>query len=126
MGTVAYKPLSLAEQIFKDLIWTPILKGGEIALEGAVPFLALPVVKQLDEFAIEEFTDWVFSQVVLFVDVTSIRIVNAEHQAAYTTAFINLQVIAHDKGITSPDFLEARENAKASLNKFVRFSPTAS
>ncbi len=122
MGTVAYPALSTAEQIFKDLIWDPGIKAGELALEGAVPFLALPVVSGLEEFVIKELSDWMFNNFILLIDLTAIKLVNAEHQAAFDKAAVDLKIIAYDKGIDSPEFKAAREDAKATLNKYVRIS----
>lgn len=121
MGTGAYKSLSVAEQIFKDLVWTPGIHAGELALESAVPLLALPILKQVGEETIDLIADALFNQFIMIVDVTTIKLVNAEHQAAFDKARVTLQIIAHDKGIDSPDFQNARENAKAALSQFVRF-----
>ncbi len=117
----AYKNLSTGEKIFKDLIWNPIIKAGEVALAVHVPFLALPVIKQLDEYLIENLTDWVFKQVVLFIDISAIQLVNEVHQHEYEKLSIGLKIIAHDKGVDSNEFKDARERAKLALSKFTRF-----
>ncbi len=122
MGTGSYKALSNAEQVFKDLIWTPIIKGGEIALEGAVPILALPVIMQVDQFIIQELTDWMFNNFVMFLDVTAIKIVNAEHQAAFDRASVKLQIVLSESGPNSTQYQEARDAAKQSLSQYIRIS----
>lgn len=122
MTNVAYKPLSAAERIFKDLIWTPGVLAGELAIEGAVPFFALPVIKNIEEGVVNALSDWFFNQFILLIDVTAIRLVNAAHQAAYDSASLQLKVIAYDNGIDSDEFKKARDAAKLALSKFTQFS----
>ena len=118
MSEIAFKPLTTAEQVFKDLVWTPAILAGELALEDAVPFFALPGIRTIEEGLINIFTDWLYNQFVLLVDVTAIRLVNAEHQAEYDKASLELKIIAIDKGIDSDEFKKAREAAKLALSKF--------
>lgn len=121
MTDSAYPGLTTAEKIFKELIWDPAIKGGELALETYVPFFALPVIKQIDEITIGTITDWIYSQIVLAVDIVAIKLVNAEHQAAYESASLKLKIIALEKGNTSNEYLQARTDALAALSKFTHF-----
>lgn len=121
MGTVAYKPLTIAEQVFKDLVWTPGLLAGELTLEGAVPFFNIPVLKDLERGIIEELSDWLYSQLCLLVDVNAIRLVNAAHQTAYLSASLRLKVLAMDHGLDSKEFKYARDAARLALSEFTRF-----
>lgn len=97
-----------------------MLKAGEAWLETEVPFLNLPVIKQLDETAIEAVADWIFSQVVLLIDIAAIRLVSAAHQSAYEHASIQLAVVAQEKGIDSAEFKQARDKARAALSSFTQ------
>lgn len=118
MGTVAYRQLTAAETIFKNLIWTPMIMAGEVWIEGAVPFLALPVIKQIDEEAIKLLTDAIFNQFVLVTDITAIKLVNAVHQSAYNNAQEKLAVIADEQGVNSDAFKKEQDVALAALAKF--------
>lgn len=122
MTTTAYKTLTTVEQVFKDLVWNPAIKAGEIALEGEVPFFALPVISSIEEGAINIITDWLYNQLVLLVDVAAIRLVNAAHQEAYDEASERLKIIAIDKGIDSDEFKKAREQAKIEMSKFTNIA----
>lgn len=122
MSETVSRPLTEAEQTFKDLIWLPLLRLGEGALETSVPALNFPILKQVDEFILESLAEWLYSQIVMLLDVETIRLANAEHQAAYDKASLTLKIIAKDKGATSPEFAEAKENAKKALSQFVRFN----
>lgn len=126
MTTVAFKALTLAEQIFYDLVWHPGIRAGELALEGSVPFFALPVIRNVEEEVIDLLSDYLFRQFATFVDVSAIRLVNTKHQREFDLAATKLKILAHSKGIDSPEFKQAREDAKIVLSQFVRFSPTAS
>lgn len=109
MTTSAFPALTEAEQVFKDLLWTPMITAGENWLEVEVPFLELPVIKQLDEAVINEITDALFNYVILVIDVTAIKLVNTIHQSAYDTASLKLRVIAQNEGINSDAYKQARE-----------------
>lgn len=124
MTTSAFRPLTAVEQVFKDLVWTPAIKLGEVALEGWVPALALPVIKEVDEYVIEQIADYLFNQIVLIVDLTAIKLVNAAHQSAFDTASLHLKIILIEKGVTSPEYQKAKEDAKKALSKFGRFGAT--
>lgn len=117
MTTVAFRPLSEAEQIFKSVIWDPMLLAGEIWLEATVPFLDLPVIKQIDESLIGDLTDAVFNYIVLIVDVEAIKLVNAARQSAYDTASLKLKVIAQNEGVNSDAYAKARDAAIAAQVK---------
>lgn len=122
MTTTAFRPLTEAEQIFKSIIWEPALRAGETYLETTVTFLALPIIKQVDEEIILLISEWAFNQLILFVDVTAIQLVNAAHQSVYDSASLHLKVIAIDKGINSEEFKAERIKALAALSDFTRIA----
>lgn len=121
MTDSAYTPLTNAEQIFYDLVWSPMIAAGEKALETEVPFFAAPVISTLEEGIINDASKWVYQQVVLFIDIEMIKLVNAAHQTAYDSASLQLKVIAIDDGITSPQYATARTAAMLALSQFTRF-----
>lgn len=121
MTTSAYASLTAAQQIFKDLIWTPMIQAGETYIETAVPALSLPVVKQLDEYTINAITDMAFNSLMLVIDVEAIKLVNSAHQSAYDTASVQLLIVAQEKGIASSEYSQALSAAAAALSKFTRF-----
>jgi hypothetical protein len=126
MGTVAYPALTDAEQIFKNLIWTPMVKSGEVLLAGAeasVPILNLSLFQGLEDDAIGAITDALFAWLVQTIDVTAIQLVNAEHQAAYDMAFEQLSVIADEEGTASSAYQEAQTAALAALAQFTHLGP---
>jgi hypothetical protein len=121
MTTTAYPSLTHAQQVFKDLIWTPMVKAGETYIEGVLPILAVPVIKQLDEALIGAITDWAFRNLMLIMDVQAIKLVNSAHQSAYDSASLQLKIVAIDHGINSNEYLEACTKASAALSRFTRF-----
>jgi hypothetical protein len=121
MTTSAYAPLTSAQTVFKDLIWSPMILAGETYIEGVVPFLALPGIKQVDEATINALTDWAFNQLMLVMDVTAIKLVNATHQTAYDNASLQLRVLIEEKGLGSPEYAQAKTAALAALSLFTQF-----
>ena len=124
MSTSVFQNLTDAEQIFKDLIFMPMIMAGEIWLESSLPALALPVIKQIDEAFIMAFADALFQQIVMLIDITAIKLINGELQTAWDTASFKLRVIAQEHGIKSPEYIAARENAKIEFSKFTNISHT--
>lgn len=121
MTTSAYKKLTTAETIFKDLVWTPLLAVGENALIVEVPFLGLPVISTVFKGTIGLVSDWIFNQLSLGVDLTAIKLVNDEHEAAFQSASLQLAIVAHDNGVNSPEYTAAKQKAMLALSKFTEF-----
>lgn len=122
MTTSVNASLTEAQQVFKDLIWTPMLLAGENWLELEVPALNLPVIKQIDEGAIRVVSDYIYAQLCLLIDIEAIRLINSAHQSAYDKASLQLKIIIAEKGTTSDDYKNALAAASTALSKFVRFS----
>jgi hypothetical protein len=116
------KPITEAEQLFYNLIWEPALLAGETALFAAVPILGAPVLGTIDREVISLLSGWLWNQFRLTVDVTAIKLLNSEHQAAYDKASINLKVISIDSGENSSEYKQALVLAQLSLAKFTRFN----
>jgi hypothetical protein len=113
-----YPTLTSVEQAFKDLIWDPMIKAGEVWIAGAqaaIPFLDFAVVQGVEDAAIQAVTDYAFSQLMLLVDVASIELVSAERQSAYEAASEELVIIGETKGVTSSEYQQALQNALASF-----------
>lgn len=51
-------------------------------------------------------------------DVKVIEWLNAAHQAEYDKSCVILKIIAHDKGIESPEFLKAKEAAREAMDNY--------
>lgn len=124
MTTSAYPELTEVEQLFKEFVWDPLLILGETALETYVPALALPVIKQVDEEILSLISDALYRQIILFVDITSIKLVNALHQSALDEAMSKLKTLSLEKGNKSPEYLKELEDAKTKFANFVRYGAT--
>jgi hypothetical protein len=122
MSGTAYPPLTAIEDAFKSLVWDVGVSAVLTYYLGG--WLSIPVVGTVTKFILTTITDGVFAAVRMVVDIEAVVLVNAQHKAEYQDASIKLAVIAHDKGINSPEFKAERENAKVSLAKFVSFSGT--
>ncbi len=100
--------------IFKALFWDNAIQALLEALFQAVPFLGWgPIGWLVTQIAVRA-GDALFAVIRVTGNIAAIPIINEEHKKAYDRASANLQIIAHDKGIDSPEFQEARlENQKA-------------
>lgn len=126
MTTVAYAPLTQAEQVFKTLIWDPMIKAGEVWIAGAeatLPILDLPVIQGLEDDVLGIITDAIFSKLVLFIDITTIKLVNAELQSKWSTASESLAIIAQEQGATSDAYKKALAESAADFAAWVHTGP---
>lgn len=108
MTTSVNPTLTIAQTLVYNLLWTPFIAMGETALFAAVPVLDAPVLGAIDKEAIQELTDFVWNQLVQWMDVTTIKFLNADHQTAYESAQLKLNIIIQSQGINSDAFIQAR------------------
>lgn len=120
MTDSAFPGLTQAEKIFKNLVWDPMIKAGEVWIEGQVPFLAFPVIKQVDEFVLEEITNAIFNNFVKLIDITAIQLVGAARNASFQKNFESLAILADEKGADSDEFKKAQDAAILELRSFGR------
>lgn len=114
--------LTNLESIFKSLVWDRAIDAGFISLFAAAPYLAVwPLGKLLRDLA-NVVGNYLFSSFSMFVDVSFIKLKNSEMQTAYDKASVTLMVIAHDRGIESEAFKNARDAAKIALSRFANIS----
>lgn len=123
MTDVAYPKLTIAENIFKNVVWDNLTASALVALFAApgCGWMALWPMRQIITGTATLITDQLFKILRLYVDLTAIALINAEHKRAFDAAAVKLKVIAHDRGIDSDEFKKAREVAKADFAKFVAF-----
>lgn len=126
MTTSAYKPLTTAEKIFYEVVWKPLLKAGEVALAGveaSVPVLDLPIVQGLEDDVIDAVADAVFKRIVLFIDVTAIKLTNPVLQSKWASASESLPLIAQEQGESSDAYKQALSTAATDFARWVRTGP---
>jgi len=126
MSDTDFPPLTQAEQLFYDVAWLPLLRAGEVWLEGQVPFLNIPGVKDVDEAVLKAVADYIFDQLRLVLDVTAIKFVDAAHEAAYEKSSVTLKLISMEKGRASPEYEEARKHAEEEFALYLRFGAAGS
>lgn len=119
MTTGAYAGLDIAESLFYDAVWTPLLKTAVAAMYAYVPWLAVWPLGPLLNFAISKLSDQLFAGLKLVVDLQAIAFVNQAHQTAFNAAALKLQVVGHDSGENSDAFIKAKADALAALSQFV-------
>lgn len=112
MTDEAFPALTTAEQVTKSLAW-------DLGVNAMLTALGLnvPVIRNIIVF----FTDRLWIQMRLGIDLAAISFVNAEHEKAFNGAYAALYVIAKNYGIQSPQFIEARKNAQKSLSAFSKY-----
>lgn len=122
MSEQANPDLQKIEDVFKKLFWESLSLGLESALFSAAPYLNVWPLRPVISFVIKSLTDRIYGILKLAIDLAAIRFLNDEHQRAFDAAMVSLKIIAHDKGIESDAFIQARERAKESLARFVHYN----
>jgi len=112
MSSSVVMPVTIAENIFHQLIWQPAIKS----LCTAYPFLSMWPCSAF----VNTISNYIFSGITQVVDIGAIQLLNDAHQNAYVKSSVTLKVIAHDKGIDSKEFNDARDQALIALSAFTR------
>lgn len=115
MTTSATPTMSTAQTLVYNLLWTPFIAMGETALFTAVPILNAPILGAIDKEAIQEVTDFIWYQLIQWADVTTIKFLNSEHESAYQSAQLKLNIIINSQGINSDAFIQARNAEIAAM-----------
>lgn len=112
-----------AGDLFKDLIWSAVIKAATQALIKAIPFLAMGPMPMIVGVIVGIVGDFLYAQLKDVYSFHSISIVNEQHRKEFDSASLKLKLIARDKGIDSDEFKTAREAQREALSRFVRFGP---
>jgi len=114
-----------AGDLFKDLVWSAIIKAATSALTKAIPFLAFGPMPLITSLVVGLVGDFVYDQLKDVYNFQSVAIKNEMHRREFDSAGLKLKLIARDKGIQSDEFKEARQKYADALAKFVRFDAVA-
>lgn len=103
-------------------MWNPVVTGALTLLFIEVPWLNVPVIRQLTTWIVEAVSDFLFTHLQLVIDVTAIELMNVDHMNAFNAASLKLKVVALDSGVESPEYAQALTDAKAALARFTQFN----
>lgn len=113
-------PADKGLDLFKDLIFDPLVKLAIGQIVGLAPFLSFGPVA----FIVGQVVTYVAGKLYeLLKDTINLEVIlinNAAHHAAFVSASIDLKRIAQTKGIDSVEFNESREKHKIALAAFAR------
>lgn len=121
MSEIAFKPLTAIENIFKSLVWDNVVSTYTAYVFVQVPFLNVPVIRELTAYLIKTVSDGFFSVGRLFTDMTAIKIIEPILLDKYQKESIRLSIIAHNSGIDSEEFKKEKEIEKQNFHNFIHF-----
>lgn len=113
--------MATLEDIFKSLVWDNLTRAALTALFAAAPYLAWWPLSMVITMIVTGISNKLFAVLKLTVNLEVISFKNLAHQKAYDDAAVKLKVLAIDHGADSPEYLKARESAKADFSQYVRF-----
>lgn len=117
-------PADRALDVFKSLVFDQLTKAAIAQILGLSPFLAWGPIAYIIGQAVVYVGDVIYNQLKDAVNLEVILIKNEAFHKAYVNASLSISKIAKEKGIDSPEFRKARDEHKAALSKFVRYSGT--
>lgn len=106
--------------IIKSLVWDVVLGAAIDALFVAVPFLNLPVLRQLIRYMLTTFGDYVYKQLDRYVAFTVIDFQTEHQRAEYEKAVAALSTA--NSGGTPEELERAKEEFKKSLSALIRLN----
>lgn len=107
---------------FKDLVWDLLVKAAIEKLFIAVPFLAIWPIGPIVTVFLTLFGDRIYAAAHETFDLGAIVFKNDLHKITFQKSDATLKIIAHDKGIDSKEFEDARDNALEAMSKFTHFA----
>lgn len=112
------------DDVFKELVWGPLVKAALALLFKAVPFLGWGPVGLAVGLIVNLLADKLYDVLKMTIDLHAIALKNAAMHRAYVAASLDLRRIAQDptKGVDSEDFRRAREEHKKRLSEFVQWA----
>lgn len=103
-------------EIIKSLVWDVVLRAAIESLLVAVPFLNLPVVRQLVTYFLTKFGDFVYSQLDRYVAFTVIDLQTEHQRQEYEAAVKRLAA-------STPEQLDlAKEQFKKTLHELIKLN----
>ena len=109
--------------LFKELIWSLLVKQVVALIVQAIPFLAWGPFSALLTFVISKVGDALYKEASLFIDFQLIVFKNKKLQEEFAVAAINLKKAANEKGIDSEEYQALRQNHREALSKLIRIQP---
>lgn len=97
-----------------------MVDGFLIWLFAQVPWLNIWPLKQITTGLVKMGTNKLYDFMKLVMDVTTIRLANPAHQAAFDESFLRLKVIIYAKGMESDEYKEELEKARSAMSRFTR------
>ncbi len=125
MTTSVTPELSRIEDLFETLVWNSLVEAGLAALFSAMPGLAVWPLGPIIRWVVRNFAEKLYQALKLAIDLHAIAFLNADHRKSFDSESLRLKVITIEKGVNSPEYLEAKEKAKLALSKFVRYTGAA-
>ncbi len=117
---MAAGPADKAIDLFKDLVFDPLVKYAIGYIVGLAPFLAFGPISFIIGQVVTYVAGIIYEQLKDTINLEVILLNNAAHHAAFVSAEIELKKIALTKGIDSPEFYDSREKHKIALAVFAR------
>jgi len=111
--------ISIADEV-ENVIFEATVTAVEKYSEAQLPFLALPIVKQIFEFIVEKLSGLLKEQLENFVAFTIIDMQEASKNAAYKQSIMSLQIALH--GGDADAIAKAKSDFKSTLADLVHWS----
>ena len=122
MTDSANPTLTKIENIFQSVAWETIMKAGLTSFFASNPGFAIWPLGPMISYVAGLVSFECFSKFKLVVDIGALKYLGASAQTAFNDTMVKLKIIADEKGLSSPDYKKAKEDAKIQFSKYVSFN----
>jgi hypothetical protein len=122
MSTQVNPTLNVAEDLFKSILWDTTLDVALAALFTEVSFLNVWPIKPIITDLAHMISNAFYSKLRLAVDMAAVPFINAERKKAFESATVTTKLIGLDKGVESPEYKKAKENARKLFIAYSQFN----
>lgn len=122
MTKVAFPGLTKSEDLFKGIVWDNLIKAGTESLLKALPFLSIWPIGPIIRFVINKFSNYLFENLRLMVDLKAIAFVNDKDRKKFDEHAVKLKILERDYGLNSKQYKEERNKAHERFSQLVRYS----
>lgn len=121
MSTEANPTLGVAERIFKEVAWDPMVDAEVDALLIGAVWLNWWPMNRIARGVAHLIGDRFFNKFDTTVDAAVIVFTNRQHEESYNATSVKLAIIATEQGFDSPEYEKARDEALVEQSQFTRF-----
>jgi len=107
--------------LFKELVFDELVKLAIKKLISKFAFLGWGPIGILTNFAVTKFAEMLYENLEEYIEMRKIAFRNKKLEKEFNKKAVHLKLISRQFEVDSPEFLEAKNEAKKALSNIVMF-----